>query len=312
VLARRGSLAALALAALAVLAAVWAVPRSWWPGAAGSVVVYCSQDQVFAEPVFAEFRRRTGIRVDAVFDSEAVKTVGLANRLLAERGHPRCDLWWSNEELRTRQLAAQGIFARTNEVRSFGRRTRTLVVQAGAAEFPASVLELTNARWRGRISVAFPLFGTTATHLLALRTGLGTAGWSDWCSALARNRPFIEEGNSHVVRRVARGEAVVGLTDSDDVAAAVREGLPVRALPPDTWMLAIPNTVALVKPAAPGGPADRLAGFLASPEVVALLASAGAFDAGGSSAAEFLHPDWDAVLRDLGETTAELERVFRR
>ena len=309
---KRGSIAALALAVLAVLAAVWALPRSWWPGAARTVVVYCSQDQVFAEPVFAGFRRRTGIRVDAVFDSEAVKTVGLANRLLAERGHPRCDLWWSNEELRTRQLAAQGVFAGTNGIRFFGRRTRTLVIQAGAAEFPASVLELTNARWRGRISVAFPLFGTTATHLLALRTRLGAAAWSDWCRALAANRPFIEEGNSHVVRRVARGEAVVGLTDSDDVAAAVREGLPVKALPPDAWMLAIPNTVALVKPAVPGGPAERLAGFLSSPEVVALLGSAGAFDAVDSSATEFLRPDWEVILRDLGETTAELERVFRR
>ena len=29
--------------------------------------------------------------------SEAVKTVGLANRLLAEMNHPQCDVWWSNE-----------------------------------------------------------------------------------------------------------------------------------------------------------------------------------------------------------------------
>ena len=61
------------------------------------VVLYCAQDQVFAEPILAEFTKQTGIRVKAVFDSEAVKTVGLANRLLAERTHPVCDVFWGNE-----------------------------------------------------------------------------------------------------------------------------------------------------------------------------------------------------------------------
>src|SRR5256885_12959964 len=48
------------------------------------------------------------------YDSEAVKTVGLANRLLAERAHPQCDVFWSNEEMRTRQLAGQDVFCATN------------------------------------------------------------------------------------------------------------------------------------------------------------------------------------------------------
>ena len=54
-----------------------------------TVVVYCAQDQVFAEPIFKEFTEQTHIKVRPAFDSEAVKTVGLANRLLAERTHPQ-------------------------------------------------------------------------------------------------------------------------------------------------------------------------------------------------------------------------------
>src|SRR5205085_730602 len=77
-------------------------------GSGKTVVLYTSQDQDFAEPVLKQFTRETGIRVQSVFDSEAVKTVALANRLLAEANHPQCDIWWSNEELRTRQLAARG------------------------------------------------------------------------------------------------------------------------------------------------------------------------------------------------------------
>ena len=72
------------------------------------VVVYAAQDQVYAEPIFESFTRETGIRVLPLFDSEAVKTVGLANRLLAEKSHPQCDVFWGNEEMRARQLGGAG------------------------------------------------------------------------------------------------------------------------------------------------------------------------------------------------------------
>src|SRR6267142_2407557 len=74
------------------------------------VVVYCAQDQTYAEPIFRDFEKENGIKVRAVYDNEAVKTVGLANRLLAERRHPQCDVFWGNEEMSTRQLAAQNVF----------------------------------------------------------------------------------------------------------------------------------------------------------------------------------------------------------
>src|SRR5258708_29035159 len=45
------------------------------------VVVYTSQDRVYAEPIFADFSRATGIKVRPLFDTEAAKTVGLASRL---------------------------------------------------------------------------------------------------------------------------------------------------------------------------------------------------------------------------------------
>src|ERR1051325_339562 len=74
------------------------------------VIAYCAQDQVYAEAIFKDFQKETGIKVRAVFDNEAVKTVGLANRLRAERKHPQCNVFWGNEEMRTRQLAAESVF----------------------------------------------------------------------------------------------------------------------------------------------------------------------------------------------------------
>src|SRR4029077_7131803 len=111
------------------------------------VIVYCAQDRVYAEPVFHDFEKQTGLKVRAVYDSEAVKTVGLANRLLAERSHPQCDVFWGNEEMRTRQLAAQNLFRDTNGWSAFGYRSRRIVINTNVLQLaaaPNSLLELTN------------------------------------------------------------------------------------------------------------------------------------------------------------------------
>jgi hypothetical protein len=142
------------------------------------VIIYAAQDQVYAEPILREFEQETGIKVKVVYDSEAVKTVGLVNRLLAERNHPQCDVFWGNEEMRTRQLAVQNVFRETNGWAAFGYRSRRIVIntnfvslgsrrgneaeQASLAEnppphvggyAPRSLLELTNEIWRGKVAL---------------------------------------------------------------------------------------------------------------------------------------------------------------
>jgi len=282
---------------------------------ASVVTAYIAQDQVYAEPILAQFTQETGIKVRAVFDSEAVKTVAIANRLLAERGHPQCDVFWGNEELRTRQLAAEGVFRETNAWTAVGFRSRRLVINTNRmslAEAPKSLLELTNTAWRGQMAMAYPLFGTTAAHLLALRNRWGDAAWVAWCRALQANRPFLVDGNSVVVQFVARGQARIGLTDSDDIAAAQREGAPVAALPLNAESLLIPNTVALVRGAPHPEPAQKLYEFLQRPEVVEQLVAVRALEGGGlaKSAAAGLQPDWSAVLRDLNPATEALKQIF--
>jgi iron(III) transport system substrate-binding protein len=282
---------------------------------ANVVTAYIAQDQVYAEPILAQFTKETGIKVRAVFDSEAVKTVAIANRLLAERGHPQCDVFWGNEELRTRQLAAEGVFRETNAWTAVGFRSRRLVINTNRmslAEAPKSLLELTNAAWRGQVAMAYPLFGTTATHLLALRNRWGDAVWVAWCRALQANRPFVVDGNSVVVQFVARGQARIGLTDSDDIAAAQREDAPVAALPLTAESLLIPNTVAVARGAPHPEPAQKLYEFLQRPEVVEQLVAVRALEGGGlaQSAAAGLQPDWSAVLRDLNPATEALKQIF--
>ena len=293
------------------------LPSFVYAKAPGEVIAYCAQDQVYAEPIFKDFEKQTGIRVRAIYDNEAVKTVGLANRLLAERSHPQCDLFWGNEEMRTRQLAAHQVWRETNGWAAFGYRSRRLVINTNrlsVAAAPRSLLELTNAAWRGKVALAYPQFGTTGTHLHALRQAWGEVAWKTWCQALAANRPLLVDGNSMVVKMVAQGEASIGLTDSDDIADGRREGLPVMALPVTPETLLIPNTVAITRGAPDPIPAQRLFEYLQRPEVIARLVSAKALE--GNSPAELnattLKVDWSLLLRDLDQTTTELNQIFLR
>ncbi len=281
------------------------------------VVVYCAQDQVYAEQIFQKFQRQTGIRVLPVYDSEAVKTVGLANRLLAESRHPRADLFWGNEELRARQLARRGAFPATNGLAFFGYRSRRLVINTNRlnmASAPAGWQALTNPVWRGRVALSYPQFGTTATHFHALRQHWGEAAWRSWCRALAENKPLIVDGNSVVVKMVAAGEAVVGMTDSDDIAAAQREGAPVAALPLSPESLLIPNAIGLVAGGPNPGPAGEFYNFIQRPEVARKLVEARALEgvSPGEITQPLLKPDWEAILHDLEATVTVLNDLFLR
>lgn len=276
-------------------------------------VLYCAQDQEYAEPLLAQFEKETGIKVKAVYDSEAVKTVGLANRLLAERSHPQCDVFWSNEELRTRQLAAQNVFRETNGWTAFGHRSRRMVINTNlisATSLPHSLMDLTNSTWRDKVALAYPQFGTTGTHMHALRQSWGEATWLAWCRALVANQAKLVDGNSVVVKLVGRGEAAIGLTDSDDILAGQREGLPVAMLPLGPDSLLIPNTVGVIRNAPHTLAAQKLFEWLQRPEIIQHLVDANALESIERAGGDTLQPDWPAILHDLDTTTKQLNEVF--
>ena len=302
------------------LAAVSSLLSAWMAGCGGpkpDVVIYAAQDRVYAEPLLRQFETETGLKVGAVYDSEAVKTVGLANRMLAERDHPVADVFWGNEEFRTRQLAARGVFEEAPGWSAFGWRSRRVMINTNhlsLADAPQSLLELTHKLWRGRVALAVPLFGTTATHFAALRQHWGDEQWTSWCRGLRANDAVILDGNSVVARMVARGEAWIGLTDSDDFKVVASEGAPVVQLELDAESLLIPNTVALLRNGPHPDAARRLAEFLSGPAVAAALIEAGALEGADPNSApgRGLQPEWTALLADLDETTRQLSELFVR
>ena len=91
------------------------------------VVVYTAVEQVYCEPLFKQFEAETGIKVKAVYDTEANKTTGLVNRIINEADKPVCDVFWNNEFIQTIDLQQKGLLdSFRQELRIFLRPTRML------------------------------------------------------------------------------------------------------------------------------------------------------------------------------------------
>jgi iron(III) transport system substrate-binding protein len=175
---------------------------------------------------------------------------------------------------------------------------------------PRSIVELTNVEWKGKVALAYPMFGTTSAHFIALRRQWGGTAWEQWCIALAANKPFLVDGNSAVVKLVGRGEAVIGLTDFDDIAAGQRESFPIIALPLSDGSLSIPNSVAIVQGAPHREAAAKLQAYITSDAVVEKLIAVSALEGKTTEVpADF---SWAALVPDLEPAAETLKRIFLR
>jgi iron(III) transport system substrate-binding protein len=278
------------------------------------VVVYTSQDQVYAEPILQAFSRETGISVRAIYDGESVKTLGLVNRLRAEKNNPQCDLFWNNEEMLTRVLEQSGVLRETNAYVCVGSRTRRLIYNTEklqSSQLPRSLLELTNANWKGRVVMPYPLFGTTASHFAALRGKWGDSVWEAWCRALAANQTMLVDGNSIAVKLVGNGEAWIGLTDSDDLAAGLESHLPIASAPLSSELLRIPNTIAVIKNCPHSLAAQKLLEYLQRKEVLDQLVAAHALEPAGLPK-DLLALHNSKPVSDFNDTANRLKEIFLR
>lgn len=255
---------------------------------APEVVVYTSVDEVYARALFDAFEAETGVRVKAVYDAEEAKALGLVHRIVAEAGRPQADVFWNGEAARTALLASKGLLEpyRSPSAELIGRewrapdgawtgfaaRARVIVYNPKAVpEPPRSVEALADPRWKGRVAIANPMYGTTAAHLLALAQVRGEEAVLAWVRALKANDVRWVGGNSHVRDLVARGDCDLGLTDTDDVWIGKDRGDPIEMVYPEPTLV-IPNTVALVRGAPRPENARRFVDYLLSPRTEGILA----------------------------------------
>src|SRR5688572_6012331 len=79
-------------------------------GSSREVVLYSSIDEPYLRPIVQKFEKETSLVVRIVTDTEANKSAGLAERLLAEKHRPQADVFWGNEIFHSINLAEQGVF----------------------------------------------------------------------------------------------------------------------------------------------------------------------------------------------------------
>lgn len=285
-------------------------------GTAKTIVVYTAVDQVFSEPMLARFTEKTGIGVKPVFDVEAAKTTGLVNKLIAEKGRPQADVFWSNEFIQTILLQEKGVLApyvspsakdipaafkeKDGYWTGFGGRARVLIVNTDLVRdehLPTSLLGLATAGVSPeRIGIALPMFGTTATHAAALYAALGQDVAYAWHKGLLDAGVQVVDGNSVVRDLVSSGTLDMGMTDTDDAYESVNKGNPVKVVYLDQeegglGTLVNPNTVMLVAGAPNPELGKRFIDWLLMPE----------------TEAELLQMGWiDLPCRDVGVTSKNL------
>ncbi len=263
-----------------------------------SVVVYTSVDQIYAEPILNEFQESSGIKVQAIYDVEAAKTTGLVNRLIAEKNNPQADVFWNGEFAQTILLKQEGVLTPYESPSAqdipeslidpegywagAGGRCRVILVNTELMvpeDYPDSIFDLLDEKYPAdKIGIAYPLFGTTATHAAALYAYLGPEEGKKYFAALKDRGVMVVDGNSVVRDMVADGRLAMGLTDTDDAVAALEDGKPVKMIFPDQddmGTLIIPYTTGLVA----GGPnpdaGQQLIDYLLSKEVEKKIFAAG-------------------------------------
>jgi iron(III) transport system substrate-binding protein len=258
------------------------------------VTAYVSADRPFSEPILQEYERRSGVRVSVVYDTEETKSTGLANRLLAEKDRPQADVFWSNEPVRTLVLQSRGVLApyesaaakeigasfkdRDGYWTGFSARLRVIVYNTNKvadADAPRSVFDLADPRWKGHVAIADPRFGSTSFHVAALYAEVGDDRADEFFRRLRANDVKVVDGNSVVRDMVARGDALVGLTDTDDVNVALQAKQPVAMVLPDGNGMGVPvmpNMVSLIAGAPHAEEGRRLIDYLLSADVERRLA----------------------------------------
>jgi len=258
------------------------------------VVVYTSVDQIFSEPILKGFENSSGIIVKAVYDTEETKSTGVVNRLIAEKENPQCDLFWSGDPVRAIVLKNRGITAPYKSAEAsginavfkdpeyhwtgFSARARVLIYNKSLLapeDVPLSVFDLTNEKYRGKVAIANPLFGTTTFHIAALFSFVGDSTAKQYLTQLKNNNVIIATSNGDVKKRVINGEAACGITDTDDAYEAVNEGANIGVVFLDQQgmgSLIMPNTVNLIKNSPHTANGKKLIDYLLSKDTEAKLA----------------------------------------
>jgi iron(III) transport system substrate-binding protein len=276
------------------------------------VLLYSNQPREFVGPLLSSFHRGVEGKVQPTTKFEvAGNDERLVDQLIATKDRPVADLFWDTGMLDTIRLQKAGVLephrwrvepgyppgmrASDGTWCGFAARARVLLVNTEAlpdpSQWPTSVDELADPKWRGRCALANPIGadsiganpigadsgnGTATMHAAVIRLLKGDAEAASWFEAVSKNAVVLAD-NVSVAVAVSSGRVDWGLTDSD-IAVTERDRLrPVEIRFPDQesnqpGTLRIPSTLSIVRGAPHPKAAALLADFLISGKIEDRLA----------------------------------------
>jgi len=193
--------------------------------ASGPLTVYSGREEELVGPLFEQFTDETGIEVEVRYGDSAE----LAATIAEEGSNSPADVFFAQdpgslgavdaqlaelpedvlELVEERYRDADGRWVGTSG------RTRVLVYSTEAVpaeELPASVLDLTEPEWKGRVGIA-PTNASFQAFVTGMRLALGDDETRAWLEAMKENGARTYEKNTPIVEAVAAGEIDVGLVN---------------------------------------------------------------------------------------------------
>lgn len=192
------------------------------------LTVYSGRSESLIAPLIEQFTAETGVQVEVLYGD----TAALANQIREEGANSPADVYIAQDAGALGALAQADLLTvlpsdilervslpafKSPEGYWIGLsgRARVLVYNTDLLtpeELPASILELTDEAWRGRVGWA-PTNGSFQSHVTAMRVVLGEEATQAWLQGMVDNDTKPYDRNTSVLQAVISGEVEVGLVN---------------------------------------------------------------------------------------------------
>jgi iron(III) transport system substrate-binding protein len=191
------------------------------------LTLYSGRAEFQVKPILQEFTKATGIKVSARYGASAE----MAAQIAEEGDGSRADLFWAQDAGALGAVHELGLFgplppaavatvdkkfrAPDDTWTGVSGRARVVVYdprKVPAAELPASVFDLTQPKWKGRIGIA-PTNGSFQSFVTAMLISVGEQRTRAWLAGIKANEPKTYASNDLIVKAANDGQVELGLVN---------------------------------------------------------------------------------------------------
>jgi iron(III) transport system substrate-binding protein len=197
-------------------------------GSSGSITLYSGQHEQTTQSLVTAFEQKTGIKVNVRYDDED----SLADEIIAEKSHPRADVFYTENSPALEYLQEKGLLAPVDASTlaqtpsqynspqgdwvGVSARVSVLIYDprlVSESQLPTSVLQLANPEYKGKLAFAagetdFQPIVTSVAHTY------GTTEALKWLDGIKSNAgSHVYPDNETIADEVNRGAVAFGVVN---------------------------------------------------------------------------------------------------